>query len=99
MSEEERKQKAREYAKKYYEEHKEERKLQMRIYNQKHRLEHNKRQKKYYEKLIAKGLKQKTKAMKLEERINMALNYIEDKGRLKYKPNDLKKILKGEMTY
>lgn len=99
MSEEEKKQKHREYSKKYYEKHKEQRRQQMREYNKQHKLEHNKRQRKYYANLIEKGIKPKTKVMKLQEIIDMALNYVEDKGRLKYKPNDLKKILKGEMNY
>ena len=31
-----------------------------------------------------------------EDIIEKALKYVEDKGRLKYKPKELKKILKGE---
>jgi len=99
MTEEERKQKAREYAKKYYEEHKEERKIQMKEYSKKLRLENNIKKKDYIEKLAKKNLRQKNIVKKYKNIIDNAINYVEDKGRLKYKPNELIKILKGEINY
>ena len=36
---------------------------------------------------------------RLKTRIKRAINYIDDKGRLKYNPEELKDILKGKIIY
>lgn len=99
MTNEEKKQKAREYSKKHYIDNIEKKKLQMREYNYRKRLENASSKKEFIGKLINKNISQKTKIMNQNKIINMGIKYIEDKGRLKYKPKDLIKILNGEMTY
>lgn len=121
MTEEERKQKARENARRYYQNNKEKVLAKQKEYARKkyandeefrkkayersrkyiannlEKVRESKRKwaNKHYQELREKGLLKPSK----KQIINMAIKYIEDKGRLKYKPDDLKKILKGEMTY
>ena len=71
---------------------------------QRKRKQKNEAQKRYYQKHkeYYKSFSKRWSKEQFEKKeniINMALNYVEDKGRLKYKPEELKKILKGEMTY
>lgn len=76
----------------------EEKKQKAKEYAKKYYEEHKEKRKKQMREYM-KNKRALNRKPKINERINMAIKYIDDKGRLRYKPNDLKKILKGEMTY